>query len=283
MEIKKTINNILQLLYGIFSGITVIVLFFVCAFLLKVFVKKDKPPKTGKTKSEKVVINEDSTNQGIHKYYLSHQSWTDFNGKQHELPFKVGYQNVLRSAKNRKDLRLFYNGDHIRYWGTFYRNLADHDQPLVEELARTFFDYQKGKNMSRLEFAELMITAIQDIPYTLILSRACSPEDRKPCVGNVKSGLYAPAEFVANLSGDCDTRTVLLFTLLSRFKYDVAILNSVFYKHSILGLHINSTGKYKTYKRRKYYFVETTTRRNPIGYLHPEYSETNYWDVVLTN
>ncbi len=50
-------------------------------------------------------------------------------------------------------------------------------------------------------------------------------------------GVYAPVEFVSNLRADCDTRTVMIYTLLSRFNYDVAILNSEKYRHSVLGLN----------------------------------------------
>ncbi len=283
MGLKKAINAIFQFLRGLFFGAIVIASFFFCVLALHVFTKQEKSSKSEMISSEDVTLIVDTTAQGIDKYYVSHQSWMDFDRKQHRLPFKVDFNNVLLSKKNRNKLEIPFRGDHLHFWGTFYNNLANHDRPLVEGLAQTFYEYQKGKNMGRREFAELMITAIQDIPYSLILSDKCGMEDAKSCVGNVKMGLYAPAEFIAYLDGDCDTRTVLLFTLLSRFQYDVAILNSTEYRHSILGLQINSTGKYKSYKRRKYYFVETTSRQNPIGYLHPDYSELDHWDVVLTN
>jgi hypothetical protein len=86
---------------------------------------------------------------------------------------------------------------------------------------------------------------------------------------------------VSSLKGDCDTRTVLLFTLLSRFNYDIAILNSVDYQHSVLGINIPSTGKFKSYRFKKYYFIETTAKGCPIGYLHKDFSDINKWDFAL--
>ncbi|MFK7813883.1 MAG: hypothetical protein AB8B59_15415 [Maribacter sp.] len=226
---------------------------------------------------ERITLVTDSTDTGISKYYLSQQTWKDFNRKKHSLPFKVNYEDVLSAHKNRNAFAI----THQFTWGNFYKNLVDHDTPLVEALALSFYDYQKEKNMSRRDFAELIISSIQDIPYNLILPDECKATDIKPCFGNIKLGVFAPAEFVSSLRGDCDTRTVLIYTLLSRFNYDVAILNSEKYLHSVIGLNIPSTGKYKTLNTKKYYFVETTARGCPIGYLPKEFSNIKYWNFAL--
>ena len=221
----------------------------------------------------------DSSQSPVTKQYKSIQTWKDFNRYTHRLPFTIDYSNVENSRHNRNAFRITNRFS----WGPFYKYLADNDKPLVEVLAQTFFNYQKNKQMNRREFAELMITAVQDVPYNLILHENCKRTDVQPCYGNVHMGLHAPAEFISNLRGGCDTRTVLLFTLLSRFNYDVAILNSEEYRHSILGLNITATGKFKRYNNKKYYFIETTAIGCPIGYLDPQFSKIEFWDVVLTH
>ncbi len=226
---------------------------------------------------EMVTLMIDSSQTTSRKYYISNQVWKSFDGETHRLPFKVNYDDVIKSKKNKEDFKITYRFS----WENFYKNIADNDRPLLEDLAKTFFNYQKKENMNRRDFAELMISAIQDIPYNLILSVPCEKTDVKPCFGNVKLGIYTPAEFISTLSGDCDTRTVILFTLLSRFNYDVAILNSKKYKHSVLGLNIHSTGKFKTHNNKKYYFIETTAKGCPIGYLHQDVSNVNYWGFAL--
>jgi len=226
---------------------------------------------------ERIRLHTDSTAAGISKYYLSQQTWKDFKRKKHTLPFKVNYEDVLKSEKNRNAFKMTRQFT----WGSFYKYLVDNDAPLIEELSLSFYTYQKEKNMSRRDFAELIISSIQDIPYNLILSKACKKSDVQPCFGHIKLGVFAPAEFVSNLRGDCDTRTVLIYTLLSRFNYDVAILNSEKYLHSVIGLNIASTGKYKTHHTKKYYFVETTARGCPIGYLPNDVSNIAYWKFAL--
>lgn len=229
--------------------------------------------------NELVSLVIDSSQTPIQKHYKSTQTWRDFNQNTHRLPFKIDYSNVEQSKSNRKAFRVTNRFS----WGIFYKNLADNDRPLVEALAQTFFNYQKEEQMSRRAFAELIITAVQDIPYNLILHSNCKTTDVQPCYGNIHMGLHAPAEFISNLRGDCDTRTVLLFTLLSRFNYDVAILNSVEYRHSVLGLNIPATGKFKMHNNKKYYFIETTARGCPIGYLDLQFPKIEFWDVVLTH
>ncbi len=271
-------NSSFLLVKEIIKLSTVIIIFFVIAILA------NKNPKIInyddlEESNEMVTLMVDTSKVTAQKYYISNQTWKDFSGEKHRLPFRVNYDAVLKSYKNRQDFFV----DYKYTWGALYKNLADNDRSLIEELSQTFFTYQQERKMNRREFAELIISAIQDIPYTLILNTACEEGNVKPCIGNVKMGVFAPAEFISSLYGDCDTRTVILFTLLSRFNYDVAILNSKKYSHSVLGINIPSTGKYKEYHQKKYYFIEATGRGAPIGYLHSDFSNINYWKFELIN
>ena len=213
------------------------------------------------------------------RYIVNKQSWKDFQGNWHRMDFKVAENNVKKSKRNRLDFRYTRNFK----WGTFYKHMADHDQPLLEELYQSFDKLRKEKKMNRKQFAEFIITSIQDIQYNYIKSEPCNGREDFPCVGNIRLGVFAPAEFSASLQGDCDTRTVLLFVLLTKFNFDVAILNSDQYKHSILGIHLPASGSYKWLNRKKYYFVETTAKNCPIGYLPKNVGNTRYWDFVLIN
>ncbi|MEM6721899.1 MAG: hypothetical protein AAF611_21405 [Bacteroidota bacterium] len=224
------------------------------------------------------VITKTENGQEI-RYIVNKQNWRDFDGDWHQMDFKIAENDVQKSKKNRHSFRYTRNFS----WGSFYKHMANHDEPLLEHLYDSFRKIQQQKKLNRRQFAELIITSIQDIQYNYIKSAPCDGTEDFPCVGNVRLGIFAPVEFSANLQGDCDSRTVLLFVLLSRFNYDVAILNSNQYKHSILGINIPSTGKYKTRNRKKYYFVETTAKNYTIGKLPPKVSNINYWNFVLVN
>ncbi|EDP97941.1 hypothetical protein U8527_18280 [Kordia algicida OT-1] len=213
------------------------------------------------------------------RYIINKLRWKDFDGDWYRMNFKIAENGVQASKQNREKYR--YTRQFT--WGNFYKNMADHDRPLLEHLYTSFSKIQKEKKMNRRKFAEFIITSIQNIQYNYIKSTPCDGTEDYPCVGNVRLGIFAPAEFSANLTGDCDSRTVLLFVILAKFNYDVAILNSNEYRHSVLGINLPARGKSKTYNRKKYYFVETTAKGCTIGYLPSNVSNINFWDFVLVN
>ncbi|WP_290683592.1 hypothetical protein [Kordia sp.] len=279
---RKSISN-KQVIKGVFSDffrtLIVIVIFSVVMVILEKnsgnrIVVKDKDEDEDKT--EIVTTTEDGKET---RYIVNKQYWRDFDRNWHRMDFKIAETSVAKSKRNRRSFRYTRNFS----WGSFYKHMAEHDQPLLEHLYTSFSKLQKEKKLSRRKFAELIITSIQDIQYNYIKSTSCDGTEEFPCVGNVRLGIFAPAEFSANLQGDCDSRTVLLFVLLKKFNYKVAILNSNEYRHSVLAINLPSRGKYKTYNRKKYYFVETTAKGCPIGYLPQKVSNINYWDFVLVN
>ena len=104
---------------------------------------------------------------------------------------------------------------------------------------------------------------VQNIPYNIIVQESCSLAQIRndsvnemilrgyECEGNVYAGVYSPLEFVKKMKGDCDSRTLFIYTVLKKFNYDVVILNSDLYAHSIIGLNIPSSGRYKYYNGKR--------------------------------
>lgn len=147
-----------------------------------------------------------------------------------------------------------------------------------------------------MEFAEMVVSCIQDIPYAYIFQDKCLPADQyessirtllercpECCMGNIMYGIQNPVSFMQNLKGDCDTRTVMIYCVLKHFGYDVAILNSDFYRHSILGINLPASGHNKIYNGKKYMLWETTAKYFPIGNLPSTYNDISHWNVVLTS
>jgi hypothetical protein len=86
-----------------------------------------------------------------------------------------------------------------------------------------------------------------------------------------------------NNKGDCDTRAIVLFTILDHFNYDVAMLVSEEYGHCILGVNMPGTGTYKSHFGKRYYVWETTAKDFQLGQLPPEISNMQNWRIVLTS
>jgi hypothetical protein len=172
-----------------------------------------------------------------------------------------------------------------------YADMATFDSKNLKYIYQELDSINSKQGFSDFEFAELIVTMVQDVRYAYVLGEDCetyfgtidNDAAKDDCKGNVRMGVQSPVQFMADLKGDCDTRTVFLYSILKHYGYDVAILNSDIYLHSMLGLNLKSriTGDYIEHYGKRYYFWETTGKNFPIGMLPSETSNTNYWYVAL--
>ncbi len=243
---------------------------------------------------EEIVVT-DTLTQGEQKIPLlsSVRNWRDNTGNLYNATLRVRQADRERL----KDLAAKYTNysSGSAFWGDLYDYLDTKSVSSLDLLFETFSIIQQEKGLNSMEFAQMVTSCIQDIPYALVFSSACLDVDSytdegikqvlrdcpECCVGNKTYGIQAPVEFMATLKGDCDTRTVLLYSILKHFNYDVAILNSTEYRHSILGLNIPASGLYKTHRGKRYYVWETTAKYFKIGQLSATMEDLSYWDIVL--
>lgn len=223
----------------------------------------------------------------------SYRSWRDNNGKAYSGSLKVKKEDYERLKELSAQFTSRSGGD--AFWGNLYDFLERRSESSLELLFETFRIIQAENNLDQMQFAQMITSCIQDIPYSLVFENAClsasSYEDPtikdvlrscpECCIGNKAYGIQAPTEFLATLKGDCDTRTVLLYSVLKHFNYDVAILNSDFYRHSILGLNIPASGNYKLHRGKRYYLWETTAKYFKIGQMAPTMDDLAHWNIVL--
>ena len=133
------------------------------------------------------------------------------------------------------------------FWGELYQHLVEHSKENLLPFYNQLKVERDANLMTDSEFAEMIVTFVQDIPYAYILGDASCNDYEVTlggCVENIKYGILSPAEFLYSLQGDCDTRTVLLYSALSHFGYDVRIAVSDEYAHSMLLLNLPNYGPY---------------------------------------
>lgn len=212
----------------------------------------------------------------IQRSWQAYQT-TDSYCASYEAPLKTQEE----AAYFRNTLQLYYDGNYAKFWNTLYHYLYQHDAGKLSFLQDSLRQIAVDNDLSQTDFASLIVSFVQDIPYEFVLPEACTGNEQKPCNGNVLFGLYSPAEFVYQLKGDCDTRTLLLYTLLENFGFDAVIFNSREYEHSMLGIDLPLAGDYLTHRGRNYYFWETTNVGWMPGTLPPELNNTDYWKIVL--
>lgn len=225
--------------------------------------------------------------------FTSNRNWTDNYGNRFNGPLTVRQADYF-SLKDQ--LKNYIPPPSGNFWGNLYQHLDTTDGPALDLVMKTFSDINSAKQLNKMEFAEMVVSCIQDIPYSFVFQEECLPADyyessirdileKCPdcCVGNVLFGIQNPVSFIQSLKGDCDTRTALIYSILNHFNYDVAILNSDFYKHSIIGINLPSTGKSKLFRGKKYVVWETTAKYYQAGVLPSNFNNLTHWNIVLTS
>lgn len=211
------------------------------------------------------------------------RQWLDyFNNENYSTRYSLleQWHNDAYKARNDFDVENWQSDED--FWQQVYTKLYDQSKNQLAFLEDSLQHIGDSLQLSREDFARMVVSFVQDIPYNYILSDSCNAKHSDfPCVPFVKYGILSPIEFLCTLHGDCDTRTVLIFTLLKNFGYEPVIVNSNQYLHSMIALDIPTTGDYLEHKGKRYAFWETTNVGWLPGMLPPEMNNTNYWHVIL--
>jgi hypothetical protein len=211
-----------------------------------------------------------------------HRVWKDLDDSQHALTFAIRGRDNDESFNYRDNVEVAEDGTEKGFWHNLYLDLYDHDKSVLQPLTDSLMALavKDGLKDGRLVYAA--VSMIQDVKYSYILqSDSCFAHTDYPCVPIQRYGVLSPVEFMYSLSGDCDTRTLLLFTLLKGLGYDPIIVNSYQYKHSMLAVDIPTTGDFFIHKGRKFYFWETTAKGWLPGMLPPDMNNPDYWTIIL--
>lgn len=234
------------------------------------------------------------TNDTVPISFLKHQlNWNDNSNAFHSGTFKVrsDYFNISRLKRNKLEVNAT---DAKSYYSIIYRNIIAQNNAYLDEITKEYKRIGRKKNMGRIQFADMVVSSIQSIPYYLVHDLSHREADRVyggfiseyhrtggPCLDKIKFGVQSPAEFMGNFKGDCDTRSVLLYHVLSKLGYNVVVLASDEYSHAIIGLSGNYRGDYLKYQGLKYYVWETTAKGFTPGSISDECSNMRYWYVAM--
>ena len=260
--------------------------------------KSDEEKKWEKQREREEVELEDTDSLGTDNpitYFQHNHNWKENSGKKQNSKFRVR-KNYFQIAKNKRKSIQPNTSNSLVYWNKIYSSMIQSDRGKLTEICQMYDKIGKEQNLNYNQFADMVVTSIQWIPYVLVLEKSCEDSrsdggfvteyllSGKPCLGNIKFGIQSPVEFMSNFKGDCDTRSVLCFMILDQFGYDVAVLVSEQYGHAILGINLNSGGgDYVKHKGKRYYVWETTATGFEVGNIPPACSNLRYWKPALTN
>ncbi|TKC12764.1 hypothetical protein FA048_03860 [Pedobacter polaris] len=275
-------------------------LIFILALIGSVITKTQRRNEQGKVKPKPSiehpkytpVLDTLSDNKIIDTLISHHMVWEDYGGKTYEGDFSVRKSSFEQAHSYKENLDISLDGENN--YDKIVFSLKENDKNNLDGLYSMFDSVRLSNKLNSMGFAEVIVSFVQTIPYTLVLPKSCdasiyqdeftakylsTPDAR--CDGFERYGINTPVEFMANLNGDCDTRTLLLYTILSHYDYDVALLSSAHYGHSTLGINLPYEGLAYEYNNQRYVFWETTAQNIKPGILSNEFSNTDYWRISL--
>lgn len=226
--------------------------------------------------------------------FVSHQlNWNDYNNRGYSGNVTIKTMDWFNSKNHRNNLP--YTLATVPEYDLLVSDLRFYNQPMIDSILSMYDSIQVALSPNRTEFAEIIVSSIQSIPYTLIVESECSPEvyppgefiheylkEAKPCAGGVKYGIYSQVEFIATLDGDCDTRSLLLYSILKHFRYEVVMLTSQTFKHAIIAVELSGIdGRFFKINNKRYYLWETTVPGIPPGVFPLDKSNPNLWKISL--
>ena len=285
-----------QGLYRILKWVFRIAIFLsVIGFIISVFSSREAsavdPIDTDNLKLEN--IKKDGSQKVIQKHSIS---WNVID-RDFAITYYTNGSDFNNAMEDHNEIVGFNSGDSRSYFRKVYQHLMSRDNRRIDSVVNMVRQAISDSGLNQLESAEYVIGLIQEIPYVLVHDNTCEGVvmqngafvqwhiEGKPCLASVPAGVQSPYEFLHNMKGDCDTRSLLAHAILSKLGIHSSIWISENYGHSILGVAVPGVNS-RAFKRLdglNHYGVELTAKGFRVGMISPDQMDLRNWDVALFN
>lgn len=259
--------------------------------------KREKKDGEVESSDLKLDPNQDTLMAQPWNYLMDHDvKWTDFIENKFHAKYTTTTYNLALSSKMHNSWSTSNVTDELLFYHDIYQDFYRGDSKKLDSLVDYFNTQRQIKNLDLASTADMVVTFVQEIPYVLIHDGTCREacldggfiadyhEQKRPCVSDVIAGVYSPYEFIHTLDGDCDTRSLLAYSILDKLGIGASIWVSREYGHSIAGIAVpTNSPNYKTINGIRYFAVELTAKGFHIGMIAPEHTDMNNWNIVLYN
>ena len=255
--------------------------------------------RDGKARSEKRRLDpkQDTLASQPWNYLVDHEvNWDDFSQRSFLNRYTTSSLEFSASNKRHAARANARINDELLFFHDIYEDLYLGDRKKLDSLVGYFDGERRRKNLDPLSTAEMVITFVQEIPYVLVHDGTCREAssqggfiaeyhaEGKPCIPNIVAGVQSPYEFAHTLEGDCDTRSLVAYTILDHLGIGASIWVSREYGHSVLGVAVpTNSSNYKRLSGTRHFATELTAKGFRVGMIAPEHSDMDNWTIVLNN
>ncbi|WP_284698413.1 J domain-containing protein [Terrimonas ginsenosidimutans] len=247
----------------------------------------------------KVDESADSTVASENEEYISHLvKWVSYDSTPYQVVLSARVTDIQSSSQFHSSFQI---SSEKNAWREIFTGIEQKDYNGLHEVHAAFDSIRQVNGLNERQFSEMMVSAVQSIPYFLVTSNDCETAGYSDpfvrdflkscqqgcCVGNAKFGIRSPLEFLNDLKGDCDTRALFLYSMLKHFGFDVALMTSEHYRHAAIAVHFKDQspidGTVIQINGKNYYPWETTNKGFLPGVLPEQCNNLNYWNIALVN
>ena len=266
-------------------------------FLFQWLPKSQDDKRTTEKKDGTIKISPPKKTDGNDLLTEKHVEWWDFFRNFYQVSYNTSSLSFFDSQQfHAKAFQGITTNSSVEFYTELYQKLESNDASKLDSLVELFKNRIEEKQLSPIKSAEMVTTFIQEIPYFLVHDLDCKTavatsnsdfmtqyhSENKPCLPNIPAGVQSPYEFVHNLKGDCDTRSLLAFTILKKLGISASVWVSETYGHSIVGVGLPvGAGAYKEINGVKHYATELTAKGFRLGMISPENQNMSNWDITL--
>lgn len=179
--------------------------------------------------------------------------------EKHGDSFQVGSAELQYSMMKNIDGKIHFD----------YEKIVEESKPLIGPLYLKFKAIVEKHQFAPREKVELVMRFLQDIPYGI------PPTNYK---GRYIAGLFPPIETLSNTWGDCDSKSLLMATLLS---FDPTLYDKLAIilvpGHALIGIKMvpGPYDKFVTFNGVPYIYAEPVgLARTPMGMTNSPYSNS---------
>ncbi|MFM7104119.1 MAG: hypothetical protein ACKOW8_01260 [Flavobacteriales bacterium] len=257
--------------------------------------------KEGRTQIEPPIpieVTDRDGNKKLDSLFHHEVHWDDFMNRNYSERYGTTLGQYTQSSNMHRALsQVDAAGDVRMYWSSIYQALVTNDSYKLDSLVQYFEHQRDSLQLNPTETAEAVVTFIQEIPYYLVHDGSCEEAmnagnefmteyhmEGKPCLAQMVAGIQGPYEFIHNLKGDCDTRSLLCHALLTQLGIPSSVWVSEAYGHSLIGIGVSSAGNnYKTVSGQRHFATELTAKGFRVGMISPEHTDMDNWLITIKN